>query len=182
MDGNRIVCVKGFQLTTYTWHQVEAEIFADCSGDSILADLTGAEYRVGREAANEFGEEFGLAVADRKTMGMSLMVQARETDHKCEFTPPAWAYTVQTDEEMNNKPHRCLERIGTNFYWIELCGEYDSIHDTEIIRDELLKIAFGAWDHMKNHGDHGADNWELEWIGFLPGKREGADAMWAIIF
>ena len=25
---------------------------------------------------------------------------------------------------------------------------------------------------MKNYGDHGADNWELEWIGFLPGKRE----------
>ena len=20
--------------------------------------------------------------------------------------------------------------------------------------------------------DHGADNWELEWVGFLPGKRE----------
>ena len=172
MDGSRIVSVKGFQLTTYTWHQVEAEIFADCSGDSILAELTGAEYRIGREAADEFGEEFGLPAADRKTMGMSLMVQARETDHKCEFKAPQWAYTFHTDEEMNNKPHQCLQRIGTNFYWIELGGEYDGIHDTEIIRDELLKIAFGAWDHMKNHGDHGADNWELEWIGFLPGKRE----------
>jgi len=172
MDGDRIVSVKGFQLTTYTWHQVEAAIFADCSGDSILADLTGAEYRVGREAADEFNEEFGLPEADRRTMGMSLMVQARETDHKCEFKAPDWAYTFHTDEEMNNKPHHCLTHIGTNFYWIELGGEYDSIHDTEIIRDELLKIAFGAWDHMKNHGDHGADNWELEWIGFLPGKRE----------
>ncbi len=37
---------------------------------------------------------------------------------------------------------------------------------------ELLKIAFGVWDHIKNRGDHGADNWELEWVGFLPGKRE----------
>lgn len=172
MDGSRIQSVKGFQLTTYTWHEVEAEIVADASGDSILAELTGAEYRVGREAADEFREEFGLPVADRKTMGMSLMIQAKETDHRCEFTPPEWAYTFHTDEEMNNKPHHCLQNIGTNFYWIELGGEYDSIHDTEIIRDELLKIAFGAWDHMKNHGDHGADNWELEWIGFLPGKRE----------
>ena len=48
----------------------------------------------------------------------------------------------------------------------------NSIDDTEEIRDELLKIAFGVWDHMKNHGDHGAENWELEWVGFLPGKRE----------
>jgi hypothetical protein len=172
MEGNKIHSIKGFQLTTYTWHEVEADIFADCSGDSILAELTGAEYRVGREAASEFNEEFGLPEADKRTMGMSLMVQARETDHKCTFTPPAWAYTFHTDEEMYNKPHHCLQNIGTNFYWIELGGEYDSIHDTEILRDELLKIALGAWDHMKNHGDHGADNWELEWIGFLPGKRE----------
>ena len=48
----------------------------------------------------------------------------------------------------------------------------DSIRDTESVRDELIKIAFGVWDHMKNHGDHGAENWELDWIGFLPGKRE----------
>lgn len=73
---------------------------------------------------------------------------------------------------MKNKPHDCLNKINTNFYWIELGGEQDSIHDTEEIRDELLKIAFGVWDHIKNRGDHGADNWELDWIGFLPGKRE----------
>ena len=40
------------------------------------------------------------------------------------------------------------------------------------MRDELLKIAFGLWDHIKNQGDHGAENWTLEWVGFLPGKRE----------
>ena len=50
MDGNKVVSVDGFQLTTYTWHTVSAKIFIDCSGDSILAPLTGAEYRVGREA------------------------------------------------------------------------------------------------------------------------------------
>ncbi|MBQ2708520.1 MAG: FAD-dependent oxidoreductase, partial [Clostridia bacterium] len=37
MDGSRIKSVTGFQLTTYTYYTVEAEIFADCSGDSILA-------------------------------------------------------------------------------------------------------------------------------------------------
>ena len=49
MDGSSIKSVTGFQLTTYTWHTVEAKIFADCSGDSILAPLTGAEHRIGRE-------------------------------------------------------------------------------------------------------------------------------------
>ena len=72
---------------------------------------------------------------------------------------------------MKNKPHN-IYAINTNFYWIELGGMQNSIDDTEEVRDELLKIAFGVWDHVKNHGEHGAENWELEWVGFLPGKRE----------
>ena len=171
MEGDRIKSIKGFQLTTYTWHEVEAKIFVDSSGDSILAPLTGAEYKVGREAKSEYGEEFGLEVADRHTMGMSLMLQCRETDHPISYTPPSWAYDFPDDDAMNNKPHD-LYAINTNFYWIELGGMQNSIDDTEEVRDELLKIAFGVWDHMKNHGDHGAENWELEWVGFLPGKRE----------
>ena len=171
MNGNKIEWVKGFQLTTYTWHEVHAKIFVDSSGDSILAPLTGAEYRVGREAKSEFGEEFGLEVADNHTMGMSLMIQCRETDHPVSYTPPAWAYDFPDDDAMNNKPHKLYE-MNTNFYWIELGGMQNSIDDTEEVRDELLKIAFGVWDHIKNHGDHGAENWDLEFIGFLPGKRE----------
>jgi len=172
MDGNRIVSVEGFQLTTYKKHVVKARIFADCSGDSILAPLTGAEFRVGREARKEFGEEFGIETEDRRTMGMSLLIQARETDHKVTFTPPKWAYSYPTNEAMHNKPHECLLKPHTNFYWIEIGGEADTIADTEELRDDLLKIAFGVWDHVKNHGEHGADNWELDWLGFLPGKRE----------
>jgi len=171
-NNGKIESITGFQLTTYTWQTVSAEIFIDCSGDSILADLCDAQYMVGREAKSEFDEEFAMEKADKKTMGMSLMIQAHETDHYCEFIAPDWAYKFTTDEEMNFKPHDCLDKINTNFYWIELGGEVDSIHDTEEVRDELLKIAFGVWDHMKNYGEHGADNWELDFIGFLPGKRE----------
>jgi hypothetical protein len=171
MNGDEIEWIKGFQLTTYTWHEVHAKIFVDSSGDSIVAPLTGAEYRVGREAKSEFGEEFGLEVADNHTMGMSLMIQCRETDHPVSYTPPAWAYDFPDDDAMNNKPHKIYE-MNTNFYWIELGGMQNSIDDTEEVRDELLKIAFGVWDHIKNHGDHGAENWDLEFIGFLPGKRE----------
>ncbi|MBQ2277563.1 MAG: FAD-dependent oxidoreductase, partial [Clostridia bacterium] len=41
-----IQSITGWQTTTQKWHRVEAKYFADCSGDSILAPLTGAEYRV----------------------------------------------------------------------------------------------------------------------------------------
>lgn len=172
MNSNSIKSVTGFQTTTQTWQTVRAKIFIDCSGDSILAPLSGAEFRIGREAAKEFGEEFGVEKADRKTMGMSIMFQVRETERPVSFTPPKWAYVFKTDADMKNKPHN-IYAINTNFYWVELGGEQDGIGDTESIRDELLKIAFGVWDHVKNHcPQKNADNWELEWMGFLPGKRE----------
>ncbi|HQC53381.1 MAG TPA: FAD-dependent oxidoreductase, partial [Lentisphaeria bacterium] len=47
MDGNRITSVKAWQTTSETWHTVKAKLFADCSGDSILAPLTGADFRIG---------------------------------------------------------------------------------------------------------------------------------------
>jgi len=167
-DG-RIRSIRGWQGTAETWHTVEAKLFADCSGDSILAPLSGAEFRMGREAAGEFGEDIQPATADSKTMGMSCLIQARQATGPRTFIPPAWAYRYESDDQL---PYRAHELGEGNFWWMELGGEMDSIHDTEAVRDELLKVAFGVWDHIKNRGHHGAENWELDWVGFLPGKRE----------
>lgn len=209
-ENDTVKCVKGWQLTTYTWHTVYAKYFADCSGDSVLAPVTGALYRVGREGHSEYNETIGPEVADKKTMGMSCLLQARETDHPVRFVAPSWAYVYESDADLGgdvrkkeildadyigraaaqkldsgesvastkiktvtsmSRPHK-IGTDGTNFWWIEIGGETDSLHDAETNRDELLKIAYGVWDHVKNRGDHGAENWELEWVGFLPGKRE----------
>lgn len=170
MDGKTIRSVKGWQMTSETWHTVYATYFADCSGDSILVPLTGAPYMLGREAKSDYNERIPPDVADKCTMGMSILLQARETDHPCRFIPPEWAYTYETDEALNGRPHTLNDDC--NFWWIELGGMQDSIHDTDALTDELLKIAYGVWDHVKNKGDHGAENWELDWVGALPGKRE----------
>lgn len=168
MDNNVIKSIKAWQSNAETFHVIEAKYFADCSGDSVLAPLSGAEYMYGREAKSDFGETIPPDKSDKKTMGMSCLFQVRETTHKVDFVPPEWAYKYESDDDLPYKDHE----IDNNFWWIELGGEWDCIHDTDKCRDELLKICYGVWDHMKNHGDHGADNWELEWIGFLPGKRE----------
>lgn len=168
MNGNRIESVKAWQSNAETFHTVTAEYFADCSGDSILSTLSGAEFMYGREAKSDFNETIPPNVADKKTMGMSCLFQIRETDHPVEFIPPKWAYHYPSDDNLPFKDHNCV----TNFWWIEIGGEWDCIHDTDKCREELLKICYGVWDHMKNHGNHGVENWELEWIGFLPGKRE----------
>lgn len=170
-EDNKIRSIKSWQLTTYTWHTVEAKYFADCSGDSILASLSGAEFRQGREASEEFDEDIAPETADKKTMGLSCLLQVRETGKPVKYIPPEWAYTYESDEVLPFRDHE-LSAYYTNFWWMELGGVQDTIHDTEDIRDELLKVVFGVWDHIKNRGRHGADNWELEWVGFLPGKRE----------
>ena len=170
MDGDRIVSVTGWQTTTQKWIEVKAKLFADCSGDSVLAPLTGAEFRVGREARAEFGESLEREEADRRTMGMSCLIQARETTSPQPYTPPPWANKYPSDSDL--KPGIGDFAPGGNYWWLELGGMQDSIADTEEVRDELLRVAFGLWDHYKNHGDHKAENWALDWVGFLPGKRE----------
>ena len=170
MADGRLKSVKGWQMTTQTFHTVEADFFADCSGDSILAPLTGAEFRMGREAKDEFGESLGQDVADRRTMGMSCILQARETDSPKTFIPPAWADKFPTEDSFPKRDHD-LARL-QNFWYLEYGGEQDSIRDSEEIRDDLVKTAFGFWEHIKNHGAHHAENWILDWVGFLPGKRE----------
>ena len=49
-ENGKITEITGWQLTTYTTHKITADLFIDCYGDSILAQLSGAEYRKGREA------------------------------------------------------------------------------------------------------------------------------------
>ncbi len=182
-EENKIKSVTGWQLTTYTYHRVTAKLFADCSGDSILAPLSGAKHRLGREAKEEYGEDIGPDVTDEKTMGMSCLLQARETEHPVKFVPPSWAKVYETDEDFAIIPYLAGQhstfrdhKIGTsgcNLWWMELGGDTGRpIENTEETRDELIKVAFGIWDHLKNRGDHGYENWTLEWVGFLPGKRE----------
>ncbi len=180
-DGGHIVSVTGWQLTTYSYVTVTAKYFADCSGDSILAPLTGAAWRKGRESREEYGETIAQETADDKTMGLSIFLCARETDHPVSFTPPPFAHVYETDADFSGVKGGHVKELGRghdlrngeeNLWWIELGGDMDSLHDAETVRDELLRTVWGVWDHIKNHGDHSMDNWELEWVGFLPGKRE----------
>ncbi len=172
MDGEKIKSVTGWQLTTQEYHKVEATLFADCSGDSVLAPLCGADYRWGREAKSEFGEALGQEEEDTKTMGMSCMIQAREEDRPSTFIPPKWAHKFTEKDLPGRVPN--LKDSHENFWYMELGGFGNSIADTETTRDELLKIAYGMWDFVKNDPEQREKNanWRLDWMGILPGKRE----------
>ena len=171
MDGSRIRSVRAWQTTTQKWITVEAKLFADCSGDAVLAPLSGADFRMGREGRAEFGEPIAPLVPDTRTMGMSCLFQAREYPEPQPFVPLPWA-NLYTDA--SQLPARHMDVFRTNFWWIELGGMVNSIADTETCREELLRIAYGVWNYLKNHApdrDRYA-NLALDWVGFLPGKRE----------
>lgn len=170
-DGNCIVSVTAYQSPSQTFHTLAAETFVDCSGDSILAALTPAAWRKGREARAEFDEDIQPEQADAKTMGNSLLIQMRLTDEAQPYTAPDWAYKFTKPEDLPSRMHGVKAH---NFWWIEVGGLADTIKDAEAIHDELHRITYGAWDYIKNYAPekNEAENWAIEWIGSLPGKRE----------
>ena len=170
-DNDTIVSIKGWQTTTQQFHTVNAKIFIDCSGDSILAPLTNAEFRHGREARSEYDESIAPESADTHTMGMSCLIQARETNEPSYFIPPVWAEKYE-HAKMFRRAH--LDEAGENFWYLELGGMGNTIDDTEKLRNELLAVAYGMWDYCKNDPVVAEENrnWHLDWLGMLPGKRE----------
>jgi len=174
VEGDRIVEAVAERQSTEDRFRVRAAIFVDCTGDGRLGVEAGAPFRMGREAAGEFGERLAPEAADGHTLGSTLLMQARRLDVPVPFQAPPWARRF-TEEDLRFRPHATagVDRgLEYGYWWVEWGGTLDTIRDNETIRDELLAIVMGVWDHIKNGGDHGADDWALDWFGFLPGKRE----------
>ncbi len=166
----KLLSVKGYQMTTQTFYVITADYFADCSGDSILAPISNAEFDYGREAADEYGEDTQVTVRDKNVMGMSCLIQCRQTDSNIKYTPSEFA-TRLTDDDVKNRPMDIYDPT-ENFWYLELGGTEDTIHDAEKTKERLLNLALGTWNYIKNSGNYDADNWELEFLGQLPAKRE----------
>lgn len=172
--GDRIVRAFATRASTEDRFVIESDVFIDCTGDGRLGVEAGADFRTGREAKSEFGESLAVDEADELRLGSTIMFQAKKHDRPMPFTPPAWARKF-TEHELRLRPHASAEvdlGLEYGYWWVEWGGMLDTVKDNEKIRDELLAILLGVWDHVKNGGNHGAANWALEWCGFVPGKRE----------
>jgi len=152
MADGRLASVTAWQLTSFIQQTVHARYFIDCSGDSVLAPITGAAVRIGRESRAEFGESIAPVEPDNRTMGNSLLLQFRETEDPQSFTAPPWAYKFLAPSDLPNRIG--FGNVGDlhtdNYWWLEIGGLNDTIRDAE------AKF----------------ENWALEWMGSLPGKRE----------
>lgn len=172
-ENSSIRSVTAIQTTTYTEYEVYADYFADCSGDSVLAEFCPAKTVSGREGKNLYQEELAPLTPDKFTMGNSCLLQARETDAPVSYTPPSFARKI-TEEEFKHRLNLNDKTgfIKNNYWWIELGGMRDSLKDAEEIKNELLSVVYGVWDYVKNSGKFYADNWELDFVGYYPAKRE----------
>lgn len=171
-DG-KISRIGAFCMTDYVQYYVSAKYFADCSGDSVLADLTGAEYSYGREGYGKYGESLRQGDGDSYTMGNSLLIQVAETDEPVSFTPPPFAKRP-SEEEFRYRLNldKRMGFIDNNYWWIEAGGDKDTLHGAEAINRELLATVYGIWDFVKNSGKFDSENWDLHFVGTLPAKRE----------
>lgn len=166
---NKITEIRAEQMTTEKKYCFRAPLYMDATGDGTLGEKAGAFYRMGREAESVYGESLAPKAEDHVTMGNSVMFLAKDMGYPVPFEKPFWAHTY-TEEQLRFRDHA---DVTSGYWWIELGdGEHNTITDAEDIRDDLLKTVFGIWDHIKNGNDHGAENLDLEWVSFLPGKRE----------
>ena len=191
-ENGEIKGIECYQLTTEKHLSISAKFFADCTGNGTLCYFANAEYKIGSEAKSEYNEPHAPETADNKRMGNTLLFKAIDRGHPVKFVPPVEIMHF-TEEQLRFRKHspQISSEIMKNvtpeelrvmfggyaqdygYWWIEICGEKENIvEEYEDIRDQLVSAIYGVWDHIKNEGEHGAENYELAWVGMLPGTRE----------
>ncbi len=158
-EHDRIAAVTARQTETGESAQFAAPLFVDATGDGWIGYWAGADYRMGREAATEFGESMAPAEADRQTLGCSLMWTSMAANTEMSFGPLPWAEpaaqgVVATQGEWN---------------W-EYGLDRDVITEGEAIRDHLLRVIYGSFSLAKRDPQHAER--VLDFVPFNLGKRE----------
>jgi hypothetical protein len=174
VEDHRITAVTAERPSTEDRFIIAADMFADCTGDGRLGVEAGAPFMRGREGAGAWGETLAPAAGDAKTLGSTILFQARKHDRPMPYVAPSWVRRFSAADFKLRPFGKAGSDLGLEYgyWWIEWGGCLDTIKQNERIRDELLGITLGVWNHIKNESGLEVANWALEWIGFVPGKRE----------
>ena len=150
--------------------EFKAPLFSDCTGDGTIAYLAGADYRMGRESREEFGENTAPEKPDKMTMGAS--VQWYSVDNKKPSAFSHFNYGVEFNEE------NCEKVMMGEWTW-ETGMNYDQIKDFERIRDYGLLVVYSNWNYLKNRMKDNSQyrNRKLGWVAYVSGKRESRRLM-----
>jgi hypothetical protein len=106
--------------------------------------------------------------------------QSTEHESPRPFERQPWFYTF--DEAWRQKRGnfgKFTKELQSGTWWLEYRGSVDDLWLPEEARDELIRINFSFWNYLKNDwkNRHLAENFELDYVPFMNGKRESRRLM-----
>jgi hypothetical protein len=170
-EGQRIKAVIVRHIESGEELSFNAPLFSDCTGDGTVGYMAGADYRMGRESREEFGESTAPEIADKMTMGSSVQWYSVDTG-KSRSSFPYFNYGVTFNDTS------CEKVMMGEWTW-ENGMNYDQIIDFERIRDYGLLVVFSNWSYLKNRLKENGQfkNRKLDWVAYIAGKRESRRLM-----
>ena len=156
-DGT-IKAVRALDLRSNRVVRFEAPLFCDATGDGWVGYWAGTDWRMGREAKDEFNEARAPDVADGDTLGASIMWTSAEANASVPFSAP-WA-----EPRANG-----IVAVAGEWNW-EYGIHQDMIAQGEEIRDRLLLAIYGSFSLAKKQPKNA--NRVLNLCPWLLGKRE----------
>ena len=155
----RIKSVTVYHVKTGSYTEIQADLFADCTGDGSLGFFAAADYEI----------------TTNGHMGMTNMWHVEETDTPQIFPRCPWAIDLSNVHFPGR--HKTGEVYG--FFGLDTLGcwswesgmEHPPIEMAEYARDTNFRAMYGAWDCIKNT-DGDFKNHHLKFSAYIGGKRE----------
>ena len=169
-SGTKIKAVYAKHIETGEELRFVAPIYSDCTGDGTVGYLAGADYAMGREGRDVYGEPSAPEVSDKLTMGSSVQWYSVEQSEPSEF--PIFEYGLNFSDES-------CQRVTMGEWTWETGMNRDQCKEFEYIRDYGLMVVYSNWSYLKNRlvGNDKYRNRELGWVAYIAGKRESRRLM-----
>lgn len=164
-DPHTIAAFIGHNLRTGAETRYRARLFADCTGDAVVARKAGAQVMYGRESRATYNESLAPEKADRQVMGHSVLWYATKADRPTPFPDVDWGVAF-------NESNVYYVR-GGDWEW-ETGQDRDQVAEAEYIRDYGMMAIYANWAFLKNHSQRKAE-WAcdtLSWVSPVGGTRE----------
>ncbi len=162
-DGASIRSVKALNWRTNRIIEFRAPLFCDATGDGWLGTWAGADWRMGREAQDEYHEKSAPQKADGYTLGSSLMWTSVRANTDIPFSAP-WAEPWA----------KGISALNGEWNW-EFGLREDLIAEGEWVRDRLLLATYGAFSLAKKQPNN--QRYVIDFLPYLLGKRESRRLM-----
>lgn len=175
-ENGKITAVLAYQMKQDIHYAFTAPVYADCTGDAVVAFKAGADVSMGAEAKEEFGEKSADDAPQTWTMGHTLYFEIEDVGHPVKFVRPKFAHDVAKMDfmkDMGNPKKMRMLHVGGRFWTLEYGGQVNTIADNEHIHLELRKLVYGLWDYIKNSGKFpNAENFVIKRVHSVAGSRE----------